>query len=81
MFYKIVAEKDGETVTVERNSLLITTAKARVLASEGWTVVITDRNGKTLSASAAKQVDQLEEPEYALNDLDRHPLVPRQNHP
>lgn len=51
MLYKIVAEKNGETWKAERNSLLITTAKARVLASEGWKVVVTDGSGKTLSAT------------------------------
>jgi hypothetical protein len=61
MLYKIVAEKDGETVKAERNSLLITTAKARVLASEGWKVVVTDGNGNMLSVSAAEQADQPEE--------------------
>jgi hypothetical protein len=59
MLYKIVAEKDGETVKAERNSLLITTAKARVLASEGWKVVVTDGNGNMLSVSA-DQPDELE---------------------
>jgi hypothetical protein len=61
MPYKIVAEKHGETWKAERNSLLITTAKARVLASEGWNVVVTDENGKMLSATA-DEVGQLEGP-------------------
>lgn len=48
MPYKIVAEKDEHTVRSERNSLLIAIAKARVWASEGWNVVVTDNDGKTL---------------------------------
>jgi hypothetical protein len=63
MLYKIVAEKNGETWKAERNSLLITTAKARVLASEGWKVVVTDGSGKVLSVSAADLVGPLEESE------------------
>jgi hypothetical protein len=45
--YKMIAERDNETVKVERNSSLIIVAKARVWASEGWQVVITDADGKS----------------------------------
>jgi hypothetical protein len=48
MAYKIVAEKDNAVVRSERSSLLITVAKAKVWASEGWTVVVTDSEGKVL---------------------------------
>jgi len=48
MAYKIVAEKDNAVVRSERNSLLITVAKAKVWASEGWKVVVTDGDGKVL---------------------------------
>ncbi len=48
MVYRIVAAKEHETVKWERNSELITIAKARVWASEGWHVEITDDEGKTL---------------------------------
>ena len=40
MAYKIVAEKDDETVRTERTSLLIAVAKACVWSSEGWNVVV-----------------------------------------
>ena len=40
MAFEIVAERDSETVTMKRNSSLIAIAKARVWASEGWTVKI-----------------------------------------
>jgi len=40
MAFEIVAERDSETVTMKRNSSLIAIAKARVWASEGWTVRI-----------------------------------------
>ena len=45
--YKMIAERDNETVKVERKSSLIIVAKARVWASEGWQVVITDADGKS----------------------------------
>jgi hypothetical protein len=51
MPYKIVATKDESTVSSERNSLLISIAKARVWASEGWNVVVTDNDGKRLDPS------------------------------
>ena len=40
MAFEIVAKRDGETVTMQRNSSLIAIAKARVWASEGWHVTI-----------------------------------------
>jgi hypothetical protein len=40
MAFEIVAERDFETVTMRRSSSLIAIAKARVWASEGWTVKI-----------------------------------------
>jgi hypothetical protein len=49
--YRMVAERDGSTVCVERESLLIMVAKARIWASEGWQVVITDANGKSYEAA------------------------------
>jgi hypothetical protein len=46
--YIIVAEKDNAKITIERNSLLIAVAKARVWADEGWHVVVADNDGKPL---------------------------------
>ena len=46
MAYKMVAERDNETVKVERMSSFVIVAKARIWASEGWQVVITDADGK-----------------------------------
>jgi hypothetical protein len=43
----MVAERDNEKVKVERQSSLIIAAKARVFASAGWQVVITDEEGKS----------------------------------
>jgi hypothetical protein len=48
LVYRIVAAKEQETVKWERTSELIAIAKARVWASEGWHVEITDDEGKTL---------------------------------
>jgi hypothetical protein len=44
--YRIVAARDDETVAWERNSRLIAVAKARVFASEGWQVVVTNGEEK-----------------------------------
>ncbi|WP_201456064.1 hypothetical protein [Bradyrhizobium macuxiense] len=43
----MVAERDNETVKVERESTWLIVAKARIWASEGWRVVITDKDGKS----------------------------------
>lgn len=48
MAYKIVAQKDDITVRSERTSLLIAAAKARIWLDEGWTVSVTDAEGKKL---------------------------------
>ena len=40
--YKMIAERDNETVKIERTSSFVIVAKARIWASEGWQVVITD---------------------------------------
>ena len=48
MAYTIVAEKDNATVKIERKSLLIAVAKARVWADEGWRVVVADDDGTPL---------------------------------
>ncbi|MDO9561076.1 MAG: hypothetical protein Q7J60_05625 [Bradyrhizobium sp.] len=40
MAFEIVAKRDSETVTMQRNSSLMAIAKARVWASEGWNVTI-----------------------------------------
>jgi hypothetical protein len=45
--YRMTAEREGSTVKVERESPLIIIAKARIWASEGWQVVITDTDGKS----------------------------------
>jgi hypothetical protein len=44
----MVAERDDHKVTKERTSALILLANARVWASEGWQVMITDADGKQL---------------------------------
>ena len=47
MAFEIVAKRDSETVTMQRNSSLIAIAKARVWASEGWDVTIVVRDEQT----------------------------------
>jgi hypothetical protein len=49
--YQIVAVRENETVSWERISELIAIAKARLWTSEGWQVVITDDEGRTLDAA------------------------------
>ena len=49
--YKMVAERDNAKVRVERESRLLIFAKAKVWASEGWDVVVTDSEGKTYEPS------------------------------
>ena len=44
MAYRIVAERDNETVRMDRMSSLMAVAKARVWASEGWEVTIIVRD-------------------------------------
>ena len=40
MAYRIVAERNDETVKMDRSSALVAVAKAKVWASEGWKVTI-----------------------------------------
>jgi len=50
MAFEIVAERESETVRMKRNSSLMVIAKARVWASEGWsvTIVVGDEDTTTL---------------------------------
>ena len=54
--YKMIAERDNEKCSFARESRLLIVAKAKVWASEGWKVVITDQDGK---AYAPPEFDQL----------------------
>jgi hypothetical protein len=47
--YRMIAERENETYRFERESRLVIVAKAKVWASEGWRVVITDQDGKTFA--------------------------------
>ena len=49
--YKMVATRYNETIKSERSSAYITLSKARVWVSEGWTVTITDPDGKRFAVS------------------------------
>ena len=49
MVYKMIAERGNETVKSERTSSLITIARARVWASEGWQLTITNDEGKVFA--------------------------------
>ena len=56
MAYRIVAERDNETVRMDRMSSLMALAKARVWASEGWdvTIIVRDEDER-----ATAQADRL----------------------
>ena len=43
----MIAERENETVKVERESRLMIAFKAKIFASEGWKVVVTDGEGKS----------------------------------
>ena len=49
--YKMIAERENETVKVERESRLMIAFKAKIFASEGWKVVVTDGEGKSYEAA------------------------------
>ena len=48
MAYQIVAEREDLIVRMNQHSLLFTLAKARIFASEGWSIVATDSAGEVL---------------------------------
>ena len=50
MAYRIVAERENETVRMDRMSSLMAVAKARVWASEGWDVTIIVRDEDEVAA-------------------------------
>lgn len=49
--YRMIAERENESVKVERESRLLIVAKARIWAREGWSVVVSDGEGKTYRAA------------------------------
>jgi hypothetical protein len=55
MAYRIVAERENETVKMDRTSSLIAIAKARVWASEGWDVtIVVDEENETAPVEARR---------------------------
>jgi hypothetical protein len=56
MAYRIVAERENETVRMDRMSSLMALAKAKVWASEGWEVTIIVRDE---DESAPVEADRL----------------------
>jgi hypothetical protein len=43
-----MAEREDLTVRMKQHSILFTLAKARIFASEGWSIVVTDSDGQVL---------------------------------
>ena len=56
MAYRIVAERDNETVRMDRMSSLMAVAKARVWASEGWEVTIIVRDEDELATGETNRL-------------------------
>ena len=56
MAYRIVAERENETVRMDRMSSLMALAKARVWASEGWEVTIIVRDEDELALAQAERL-------------------------
>ena len=56
MAYRIVAERENETVRMDRMSSLMALAKARVWASEGWDVTIIIRDEDELTAAESDRL-------------------------
>ena len=56
MAYRIVAERDNETVRMDRMGSLMALAKARVWASEGWDVTIIVRDEDEFSPAQADRL-------------------------
>ena len=56
MAYRIVAERENETVRMDRMSSLMALAKARVWASEGWDVTIIVRDEDEFSPAQADRL-------------------------
>jgi hypothetical protein len=56
MAYRIVAERENETVRMDRMSSLMALAKARVWASEGWDVTIIVRDEDELASAPADRL-------------------------
>ena len=56
MAYMMVAARENQTIRNERTSALITLANARVWASEGWQVTITDADGKEFDPAGFENV-------------------------
>ena len=61
MSYEIVATKEDQAMRSVRQSLLIAAAKAGVWASEGWDVVVTDGEEKTLDPADFEKLFELKQ--------------------
>ena len=56
MAYQIVAEREDLIVRMNQHSLLFTLAKARIFASEGWSIVVTDPPGRCCTQRSMKRL-------------------------
>ena len=78
MSYKIIATKEDQTMRSVRQSLLIAAAKARVWASEGWEVVVTD--GRMLDPADFEKLFELKQVS-TLTFADNDPQPPSEPEP
>jgi hypothetical protein len=80
MPYKIVATKEDQTIRSVRQSLLIAAAKARVWAREGWEVIVTDGEERTLDPADFDKLFELKQMS-TLTFADSEPLPPSNPEP
>jgi hypothetical protein len=57
MMYQIVAEREDLIIRMKQHSLLFTLAKARIFASGGWSIVVTDTAGEVLYPAQHETAD------------------------
>ena len=79
MSYKIVATKEDQTIRSVRQSLLIAAAKARVWASEGWEVVVTDGEEKTLDPADFEKLFELRQVSISTFGVAHEPQLPSES--
>jgi hypothetical protein len=59
--YKMVAQRNNETFKSEKGSVYTALANARIWASEGWRVTVTDAEGKQFGPDElAKRVSEMQ---------------------
>jgi hypothetical protein len=68
--YQMTAERENEKAQSRNASLFIAVAKARVFASEGWQVVVTDDSGRAFTPAEFEQLCSFDAQKPRLPSLD-----------